>query len=189
MMAMRSFDLRYAPKTIPKTREDPGKFMVKHAEEATHLTRSVPKPVEKAAAMSTAFGYGIVPGMVYAALRGRRATTRHRLLEGAAIGTAVYLLGYFGWLPLVGLTRPLWKQPLPEIVGETMRHVAYGVTTAAVYGGDQCGNQRGDLKNRGIPMKSKLLSDIDGRREWGVIFDSGDEVTERTETIRRPPNI
>ena len=24
-------------------------------------------------------------------------------------------------------------------------------------------------------MKSKLLSDIDGRREWGVIFDSGDE--------------
>ncbi len=25
-------------------------------------------------------------------------------------------------------------------------------------------------------MKSKLLSDIDGRREWGVIFDSGDEV-------------
>ena len=25
-------------------------------------------------------------------------------------------------------------------------------------------------------MKSKLLSDIDGRREWGVIFDAGDEV-------------
>ena len=76
--------------------------------------------------------------MVYAVLRGRPHNASS-LLEGAAIGTAVYLLGYSGWLPLVGLTRPLWKQPLPEIVGETMRHVAYGVTTAAVYGAINAG--------------------------------------------------
>jgi uncharacterized membrane protein YagU involved in acid resistance len=142
MMALRSFDLRYASKTIPKTREDPGKFMVQQAERAAHLARSVPKSAEKAAVISTHIGYGIVPGILYAMLRGNRRNASS-LVEGAAIGTAVYLLGYFGWLPLLGLTRPLWKQPFPEIAGEGMRHVAYGVTTAAVYGAINAGiNER-----------------------------------------------
>lgn len=133
MMAIRTFDMKYAPKTIPKTRENPGKFMVEEAEQAAHFERCLPKRVEKAGAMSLQMGYGVVPGILYAMIRGR-GRPASSLLDGMVIGTAVYLLGYVGWLPLVGLTRPLWKQPLPEIAGETMRHVAYGVTTAAVYG-------------------------------------------------------
>lgn len=137
MIAFRAFDQKYAPKTIPKTRKDPGDLIVEKAEEATHLSDVLPrraqKRIEKIGAMSMRFGYGIMPGILYALVRGRRRGGS-ALAEGAAIGTAVYLLGYFGWLPLAGLTRPLWKQPLPQIAGESMRHVAYGVTTAAVYG-------------------------------------------------------
>jgi hypothetical protein len=138
MMAMRMFDETYAPKTIPKTRRDPGRYMMRKAEAATNLPKVLPqgavrRQIENAGAMSMQVGYGILPGIAYAMLRGQRRNGSS-LVEGAAIGMGVYLLGYFGWLPLLGLTRPLWKQPLPEVVGETMRHVAYGVTTAAVYG-------------------------------------------------------
>ncbi len=105
--------------------------MVEQAERATHLNGVIPKSIEKAGAISMHVGYGVLPGILFALFRGDR---RHSsLMEGAAIGTVVYLAGYLGWLPLAGLTRPTWKQSLPEIVGETMRHMAYGVTTAATY--------------------------------------------------------
>jgi uncharacterized membrane protein YagU involved in acid resistance len=131
MMAFRTFDEKYAPKTLPKAKEDPGKFVVEQMERATHSNGKLPKSLEKAGAMSMHIGYGVLPGILFALLRGRR---RHSvLLEGAAVGTAVYLIGYAGWLPLLGLTRPAWKQSLPEIAGETMRHIAYGVATAAAY--------------------------------------------------------
>lgn len=133
LMGMRSFDRRYSPKTIPKTRDDPGAFMVKRAERAIGQRGKIPKRAGNAGAMLMHVGYGTVAGVFYAAIRGRR---RHgsALLDGGLIGCALYAVGYVGWLPLLRLTRPIWKQPFPQIAGEALRHAAYGITTAAVYG-------------------------------------------------------
>jgi hypothetical protein len=38
-------------------------------------------------------------------------------------------------------------------------------------------------------MKSKLLSNIEGRREWAVIFDSGDEVMEELKRFVESENL
>ncbi len=137
MFALRTFDQSYAPKTIPKARRDPGRFLIEKAEHATRLSRVLPggtirKRAEGAGALVLQVAYGVAPGILYVVLCGRHRG-RSPLSRGIAIGVAVYLLGYLGWLPLAGLTRPIWKQPLPELAGETMRHVAYGVTTAVVY--------------------------------------------------------
>jgi uncharacterized membrane protein YagU involved in acid resistance len=132
MMALRAFDEHYAPRTIAKTRKDPAEFMINVAEHVTGTAGAIPKGVEKTAALATSAGYGMVFGVLYGVLRGRG---RHRsaLLDGALLGTAVYAAGHCGWLPLLGLGRPTWKQGFPEVAGELIRHVAYGVATAAAY--------------------------------------------------------
>ena len=71
-------------------------------------------------------------GLMYGLMRGRDKEGSS-LGDGIVIGSAVYAIGYVGWLPLVGLGKPIWKQTLPEFGGELLRHVAYGVATAASY--------------------------------------------------------
>jgi uncharacterized membrane protein YagU involved in acid resistance len=132
MMAMRMFDQRYSPRTIPKMREDPGAFMVHRAERMTGLLHTVPKPLEKTAALATHTGYGTMFGALYGLLRGRGG--RQSVLgSGLLLGAAVYAAGYAGWLPALGIGKPIWKQKFPEVAGEAFRHLVYGVTTAAVY--------------------------------------------------------
>jgi uncharacterized membrane protein YagU involved in acid resistance len=133
MMAMRSFDHSYAPETVAKTRQDPGAFLVKHAERTAGIANHVPKPVEKAAAMSVHLAYGTLAGVAYSLIRGHRKKSSP-LIEGAATGAMVYSFGYLGWLPLTGLSRPVWKQRFPEIAGGLLRHVAFGVVVSSVYG-------------------------------------------------------
>ena len=82
--------------------------------------------------MSIHVGYGVLPGILYALFRGRPATHR-RYWKARQSARSFIWLAILAGFRLLGLTRPTWKQPLPEIVGETMRHVAYGVTTAAIY--------------------------------------------------------
>jgi uncharacterized membrane protein YagU involved in acid resistance len=132
MMVVRTFDQHYAPETIAKTRKDPGAYMVNVAERATGTSRMVPQPVEKTAALGVHMGYGTLFGILYGLWRGRRR--RSALADGLLLGTAVYAAGYFGWLPALGLTQPIWKQPLPEIAGGLFRHAAYGVATTGAYG-------------------------------------------------------
>jgi uncharacterized membrane protein YagU involved in acid resistance len=107
--------------------------MVHAAEHAIGAGSSIPKPVEQAAAMATHIGYGTSFGIFYGLLRGSR---KHRstLADGIVLGSTVYAAGHLGWLPSVGLTQPVWKQELPQIGGELLRHVAYGIATAAIYG-------------------------------------------------------
>lgn len=133
MIAMRTYDEHYAPATIPRMRQDPGEFIVKKSEKAVGLEGKVPNGAEKAAQMATRLAYGTLAGTLYAAIRGRRRGGSD-LLDGAIIGVGLYAAGYAGWLPLLKFSSPAWKQPLPQIAGEALRHVVYGVSTAAVYG-------------------------------------------------------
>lgn len=130
MIAMRTFDEHYAPKTIAKVKQDPGQFMVKQAE---RLTGSLPQAIEQSAAMATHTGYGTFFGVLYGMWRGR-GRQRTALRDGIVLGTAVYLAGQLGWLPAIGLAKPVWKDSFPEIGGELLRHIAFGIATAATFG-------------------------------------------------------
>jgi uncharacterized membrane protein YagU involved in acid resistance len=132
MMAMRSFDQKYAPKTVPPAREDPGDFLVSAAARAVHASGSIPKPVEQAASLAAKSGYGALFGVLYGLWRGR-GRSRSALVDGTALGGLVYGASYLAWMPAFGVTQPVWKQQFPEIAGELLRHVAYGVATAAAY--------------------------------------------------------
>jgi len=133
MMAMRSFDQRYAPRTIARTKEDPGAFGVHAAERAIGMAGAVPASIEKAAALATHASYGTLFGVLYGLWRGR-GKARSALNDGIVLGTVVYAAGYLGWMPALGLSKPVWKQEFPELAGELLRHVAYGVATTAAYG-------------------------------------------------------
>ena len=132
MMALRAFDQKYAPKTIPKIKEDPGEYIVHAAEVATGQARRT-ETVESALAIAMHLGYGTTLGICYGLIRGR-GVDRSALVDGCVLGTAAYAVGYLGWLPALGLSKPIRKQEFPEIAGEAFRHIAYGVTTTAAYG-------------------------------------------------------
>jgi hypothetical protein len=135
MMALRSFDMRYAPKTVPSMREDPGELAVRSVERAAGACCSLPAPLAKAAAIMVHTGYGTFFAILYALVRGRKPqpTSSSPLEGGILLGLAVYCTGYLGWLPALRFTKPVWKQEFPEIAGEAFRHVAYGIVTVWTY--------------------------------------------------------
>lgn len=130
MMALRSYDQKHVPKSIPRTRGDAGEHMVHAAE---RVTGKLPRSIEKTAAMALRTGYGTAFGMAYSLLR-RKSRERSWLGDGVALGAAVYAASYFGWLPSAGFTKPVWKQRPTAIAGELWRHIAYGLATTAAYG-------------------------------------------------------
>jgi uncharacterized membrane protein YagU involved in acid resistance len=112
---------------------DPAQFLIHAAERATGIAGAVPKSDEKSAALATHAGYGTLFGVLYGLSRGR-SKGRSALGDGVVLGTVAYAAGHLGWLAALGLSKPVWKQDFPEIAGELLRHVAYGVATTAAYG-------------------------------------------------------
>ncbi|HEX5443941.1 MAG TPA: hypothetical protein VFW87_08945 [Pirellulales bacterium] len=53
--------------------------------------------------------------------------------DGLVLGMAAWTAGYLGWLPALGLMRPVWKQNLPQALAPVAEHAVYGVVTDAVY--------------------------------------------------------
>jgi len=132
MMAARSLSQRYAPRTMSKVREDPGKFVVEQAEQLLTPQQRVnmPRKVEERAAMLSHLCYGATFGWLYAVVRPEPA---HPLVEGLIFGTGVWAIGYAGWLPAAGLTEPIWRQEPQRAIPEMTRHAVYGLATAAAY--------------------------------------------------------
>ncbi|HVX85000.1 MAG TPA: hypothetical protein VH253_09310 [Phycisphaerae bacterium] len=123
---------RLAPQWDAPEAEDPASFMLWQGEK--HLPRKVwmgiPAKAETAAGVGLSLAYGATFGALYAAARGH---SRSRLLEGALLGTAVWAVGYLGWLPAAKLIPPVWRQELKQITGPVVQHLVYGVVTVAAY--------------------------------------------------------
>ncbi len=107
MSAMRNFDQRYAPKTAPAASNSKSEALLRA-------------------------GCSALAGVLYAKLRGP-ARSSSALRDGGLIGIALYFADEVFVLPLLHLARPLWRQAFPQLAGEALRHIACGVTTAAVY--------------------------------------------------------
>jgi hypothetical protein len=123
LMAARSFDRRYAPKTVPDDRDDPVRFPINGLQN---------KNTEPEAAVAIHLVLGSLIGFAYSLFRGRSARNS-ALSDGIAVGMVVYLLGSLGARPALRLTQPVWKQSFPQIAGDLLRHTIFGVATTAAF--------------------------------------------------------
>jgi hypothetical protein len=132
LQAVHAADKKLIPSSSPPIKKDPGEFMVKQAKKALPLSKRVhlSKKVETAASKFLALGYGMTFGALYAAARPK---TRQILVEGTMLGIVTWAAGYLGWLPALGLMRPVWKQKPNQIATPVAEHALYGVATVAGY--------------------------------------------------------
>ena len=116
-----------------QTRRDPGDFLVTRMEEARG--RPLPRTAHERLAGALHWIYGIGWG----GLLGLSLATAHRkvknvpaaLLVGAGLGTAVWAVGYAGWLPATKLTPPLRGQGGRHAATSLLMHIGYGIVVAA----------------------------------------------------------
>jgi len=133
MFAMRSFDQRYAPETVPKG-NDPGMFLVQQAERLLPDGTAVSPRVEQGAALATHVAYGTLYGLLFSLVKLAIPQDRqHPFVFGGILGTAAWAAGHLGFLPALKLGAPAWDQNRAELAGELTRHVACGIATAAAY--------------------------------------------------------
>lgn len=132
LQALMAAHKKAGPGTLPPIRQDPGPFMVEHAEAALpgRARRAIPDWAETAASRGLAVGYGLTFGALYAAIRPRGGAI---LSEGVALGLATWAAGYLGWLPAAGLMPPVAEQEPAQAVLPAVEHAAYGVATVAAY--------------------------------------------------------
>src|SRR5581483_12459158 len=132
IQALLKANQKIAPTSIPPVRQDPGEFMVNKAESLMPLQarEKVPDVVESIAAKSLALGYGLTFGALYVAFRPKDTRV---LLDGLVLGLVAWATSYLGWLPVLGLMPPVWKQRPAQIIAPIATHLVYGVATASAY--------------------------------------------------------
>jgi hypothetical protein len=125
----RSGDLPEAVRP-PEPRQDPGQFMVERAE--ARLGRPLPEAVKATATHGLHWAYGTGFGGLLG-LFGPRLGVRRlpaALAAGAGLGALVWGVGYLGWLPASGLTRPVHRERASRTLTSLASHVLYGVVSA-----------------------------------------------------------
>lgn len=127
MKASRRLPERLKP-TMP--RKDPGDFMVSKVEELSG--RPLPQRAHDALAQAMHFGYGTTAGTLLGLLTTRRRlrTLGEAALAGSLLGTAIWAVGYAGWLPRAKLTPPVGMQGARHVAVSVAGHVAFGVVSA-----------------------------------------------------------
>ncbi len=132
LQALLGASMKWLPSAAPPLRQHPGEFMVEKAEEALpqRLRDGIPKGVETAVAQGLGIGYGLAFGALYASLRPRGGSP---WLDGVVLGTVAWAAGYLGWLPVLGLMPPIWKQEAPRVAAPVAEHAVYGMITVAAY--------------------------------------------------------
>ncbi len=123
---------RHLPEALKPTdlERDPGDFVVSKVEALRH--RTLPRGVHERMAHALHWAYGIGWGGLFGLALAHTDVRRPRraLLAGAALGAAVWAVGYAGWLPAAGLARPLRRQGLPHALTSLLTHVGYGVVSS-----------------------------------------------------------
>lgn len=115
----------------PSVKRDPGDFVVSRVEELRGRPLSAPVHERVAAGLHWAYGigWGGLLGTAVSAFRVKGA--RRALLAGAGMGALVWAVGYMGWMPRAGLTRPVRRQGAGHVLTSLLTHVLYGVAASA----------------------------------------------------------
>lgn len=108
----------------PEVREDPGQFITRKL----HVAPPLREPLAK----SLHLIYGATGPLLLGALapRLRRKGWPQLLLAGAGLGAAVWAVGYLGWLPATGLTKPIYREKVSRTASGLLGHVFYGMLAA-----------------------------------------------------------
>jgi hypothetical protein len=116
------------PLKPPEVRGDPAEAIVSRLEEARG--RPLASHARLARALPWAYGisWGGLLGVGVSSLRLK--TPRQTLLAGAGMGALAWAVGYVGWLPAMGLARPLKRQGAGHIATSLVTHVLFGVAAA-----------------------------------------------------------
>jgi hypothetical protein len=132
MQPLMAATAHWLPEGTPPLRQDPGEFMVQRAEDklSRNVRRQIPTAAETATARALAIGYGVTFGALYSAVRPKGGSP---LWDGFVLGLACWAAGYLGWLPAMGLMRPVWRQTVPRALTPAAEHVVFGIATVAVY--------------------------------------------------------
>jgi hypothetical protein len=109
----------------PLPSRDPGDFMVTQGEK---IVGPLSPKVHSRAAHSMHMAYGMTWPIGLAALSGVLGlrTVGRTVAAGALLGALVWVLGYEGWLPAVGLAPPAHRVPLAKNASGLASHLAYG---------------------------------------------------------------
>jgi hypothetical protein len=118
---------RFKPTAV---RRDPGEFMVAKVEEL--CGKPLPRRLREALASGLPWGYGVTAGALLGLCTRRSGlrTASSALLAGAALGTALWAVGYAGWLPATKLTPPLQRQGGRHVAVSLLTHILFGVVSA-----------------------------------------------------------
>ena len=132
LQLLRMAGQKWLPHTVPAIRKDPGEFMVETMKNAlpAQARPHLPRAVETGVAQTLALGYGLTFGVLYAALRPQGGAP---LMDGIALGSGTWAVGYVGWLPASGLMPPLWVQSPQQIITPAVQHALYGMATVTAY--------------------------------------------------------
>lgn len=96
-----------------------------------HFLPFVPAKPSNRLAVATHFAYGAAGGAAFEALTARQVRLWRRLLTGAAFGMTVWLAGYEGWVPAMGVLPPAHRDDRGRVATEIAAHLVYGLGLGA----------------------------------------------------------
>lgn len=113
----------------PMPEKDPGDLLVEKGE---RIVGPLSPKMHTAAVQGLRWSYGLVWPLGLAALADLLGldSAKKTIAAGAALGVLVWLVGYEGWLPALGVVPPAHRVPLGKNASSFASHVAYGTIAA-----------------------------------------------------------
>ena len=94
----------------------------------------LPKPAFEVSWIMLHFGYGMASGAAYALAQEKTPDLNRPGLIGPLFGVLLWVIGYCGWLPILGLYPSPTRLSKGKVGAELITtHLVYGTTTAVAY--------------------------------------------------------
>ncbi len=109
------------------------KKITENLEDKLGVRDYLPRSAFGASWMLLHFGYGTMSGVAYAFVQ-ELLSRKQPFLTGPLFGMVLWVIGYCGWLPAVGLYPPPTRLPKRTLGAELITtHVIYGTVTAVTH--------------------------------------------------------
>ncbi|MDQ0147756.1 DUF6789 family protein [Pseudarthrobacter niigatensis] len=119
----------------------------------------LPLPLRDGAAVLAHFGYGVAGGCLYVLTRRKQSTPG----AGLAYGALVWVAGYEGWLPAMGILPPAHRDKTGRAVTMLAAHLLYGAVLGKVLEGPKQGRFDRAPAVPGDPSRSSKDEDTTDR--------------------------